>query len=133
MNTGKKLAIAGVVVGSVTAYMAYVGAAASWQYYVTADECVARAASLAGRRVRVSGKVVAGTLQIAADRQKASFSLAGTDGNLRVESSGMVPDGLAESMEVLVEGRLEPSALLRGDKVITRCASKYASSTAEKS
>ena len=35
MSTGKKLAIAGVVVAGVTAYMAYLGASSSWQYYMT--------------------------------------------------------------------------------------------------
>jgi cytochrome c-type biogenesis protein CcmE len=130
MTTGKKLGIAGVVVSGVTAYMAYVGAAASWQYYATADECLTQAPALAGRRIRVSGKIVAGTLEIAADRQRAEFLLAGTEGRLPVVATGTLPDRLAESMDVVVEGRLESPALLRGDKIITKCASKYASSPA---
>ncbi len=39
--------------------------------------------------------------------------------------SGRLPDNLAEGMEVVVEGRFEPSGVLSGDTVLTRCASKY--------
>jgi len=125
MTPGVKLALgAGVVVG-VTSYMAYVGASASWQYYLTADECVARAEQLADRRVRVSGGVAVGSLQVAADRSQASFALQGATARLRVVCSGPLPDNLAEKTEVVVEGRLEPSGVLRGDKLLTRCASKY--------
>ena len=44
-------------------------------------------------------------------------------------NEGPLPDNLAEEMEVVVEGSLEPSGCLRGDRVLTRCASKYASET----
>ena len=127
MTTGRKLAVGGVVVAGVTAYMAYVGAAASWQYYATTDECLADANTLVGERIRVSGKVAPNSLAIADDRMRAEFALEGQSGQLRVTCSGPLPDNLAEQMDVVVEGRLEDSGLLRGDKVLTRCASKYES------
>jgi len=127
MSPSVKLALgAGIVVG-VTTYMAYVGASASWQYYVTADECAARAVQLADRRVRVSGGVAAGSLQVASDRSRASFDLQGATKRLRVVCTGPLPDNLAEKIDVVVEGRMEAGGLLRGDKLLTRCASKYES------
>ena len=125
MTTGRKLAAAALVVAGVTGYMAFVGASASWQYYVTPQECLSGGARFAGHRIRVSGKIVPGSLRIAADRRQASFLLAGSGDNLPVACSAAAPDNLAESMEVVVEGRLEGVHLLRGDKIITRCASKY--------
>ena len=127
MTTGRKLLIGGVIVASLTGYMAYRGASASWQYYLTADQCLAESESLAGRRLRVSGRIVAGTLGVDKDRSRAAFSLEGTGANLKVESSGPLPDNLAEGMAVLVEGRLEKAGLLHGEKILTRCASKYQS------
>ena len=125
MRPSVKLALgAGIVVG-VTSYMAYVGASASWQYYVTADECVVRAEQLAGQRVRVSGGVAAGSLQVAADRSQASFDLQGVTNRLPVVCTGPLPDNLAEKIDVVVEGRLDAGGLLRADKLLTRCASKY--------
>ncbi len=131
MTTGRKLATGGVIVVGVTGMMAYLGASASWQYYLSVDECVANARGLPGDRIRVrirvNGKVARGSLSIAADRGQATFLLKGTNGSLKVICSGPLPDNLAEDVEVVVEGRLEDSALLRGDKVLTRCASKYKS------
>jgi cytochrome c-type biogenesis protein CcmE len=124
-TNGRKLAIAGGVIAGAVGYMAFVGASGSWQYYMTADECLANAAGAAGHRVRVSGTIAADSLHVAADRREASFVLAGTAGKLPVVCTGLLPEPLTASMEVVVEGRLEPPCLLRGDKILTRCASKY--------
>lgn len=127
MGTGRKLAIGAVVVAGVTAYMAYLGAASSWQYYWTVDECLAQLGKVDSDRVRVSGMVAAGTLQIAPDRSRAEFSLQGTHAKLPVICPGPLPDNLTEGIDVVVEGRLEQSGVLSGRKVLTRCASKYES------
>jgi cytochrome c-type biogenesis protein CcmE len=127
MTTGRKLAIAGLAVAAVTAYMAYLGAADSWQYYVTVDECLAAPGRFGGDRLRISGKVAADSLEIAADRRHARFALQGTDGRLTVDYAGPMPDKLAEKMDVVVEGRMESSGTLRCEKLLTRCASKYKS------
>ena len=50
MTTGRKLVIGGLIVAGVTAYMAYRGASASWQYYLTVDECRPKARRLSGGR-----------------------------------------------------------------------------------
>jgi cytochrome c-type biogenesis protein CcmE len=89
------------------------------------DECLARARQLEGHRVRVSGGVAAGLLQVADDRSQAEFRLQGATGLLNVVCTGPLPDNLAEHLDVVVEGRLESGAQLRGDKLLTRCASKY--------
>jgi cytochrome c-type biogenesis protein CcmE len=127
MTTGRKLAIGGVVVAALTAWMAYRGVSASWQYYLTADECLAEGASLVGHRLRVSGRIAASTLAVDAERTRASFALEGDGANLKVVCPVPLPDNLAEGMAVLVEGRLDESGLLHGQKVLTRCASKYQS------
>jgi len=127
MSTGKKLVIAGLVIAGVTAYMAYLGASASWRYYMTVQECVENATQVAGQRIRVSGTILPGSLVIAPDRQEARFSLSEAGSNLPVVCAGPLPDDLSptKSMEVVVEGRLEGSYMLHGDKLITKCASKY--------
>ena len=127
MTTGRKLVIGGVVIAGLTAYMAYRGASASWQYYLTANECLAESASLGGHRLRVSGRIAPGTLTVDRDRIHASFVLEADGAELKVACSGPLPDNLADGMAVLVEGRLDDGSLLRGEKVLTRCASKYES------
>jgi cytochrome c-type biogenesis protein CcmE len=127
MTTGKKLVIGGVLIAGLVAYVAYRGAAASWQYYLTADECLSESKSVVGHRLRVSGRIAAGTLALDNARTRASFALAGDHGSLSVVCSGPLPANLAEGVAVLVEGRLDDAGLLHGEKVLTRCASKYES------
>ncbi len=127
MSTGKKLAIAGLVVAGATAYMAYLGASSSWQYFMTVQECLENSRQVAGQRIRVSGTIVPGSLEIAPDRQEARFSLSDAGSHLPVVCKGPLPDDLSpvKTVEVVVEGHLENSCTLQGDKLITRCASKY--------
>ncbi len=133
MSTGKKLAIAGLVIAGATAYMAYLGASSSWQYYMTVKECVENAPQVAGRRIRVSGTIVPGSLLITPDRQEARFSLSEEGSKLPVVCTGPLPDDLSptKAMEVVVEGRMEGSCTLHGDKLITKCASKYSAQKKE--
>lgn len=127
MKIHLKLLIAATVVIATTAYMAYLGASTSWQYYVTADECLANAPSLTGRPVRVSGRVAPGSLEVSTRDSQAKFALAAPAGLLRVVCQGPLPDNLAEDIDVVVEGRLGEDGVLRGTRLLTRCASKYES------
>jgi cytochrome c-type biogenesis protein CcmE len=127
MTTGRKLAIGGAIVVGLTALMAYRGASATWQYYLTADECAAGKASLVGRRVRASGRIAAHSLVVEKDRMHAAFTLEGDKSQLKVICAGPLPDNLADGIAVLVEGRIDDAGIFHGDKVLTRCASKYES------
>ncbi len=127
MTTGRRLAIGGLLIAGATGYMAYVGAAGSWQYYVTVDECLAASRRLGQDRIRVSGTVSPRSLWIAGDRREAHFALDGKAGKLAVSCTGPLPDNLAEAIEVVVEGRLDERGVLHGEKVLTRCAGKYRS------
>jgi cytochrome c-type biogenesis protein CcmE len=133
ISTGKKLAIAGIVAAGATAYMAYLGASSSWQYYMTVKECVENAPQVAGQRIRVSGTIVPGTLVIAPDRQEARFSLSEEGSQIPVVCKGPLPDDLspAKTMDVVVEGRMQDACTLQGDKLITKCASKYSAQKKE--
>lgn len=106
------------------AYLAYAGAASSWQYYLSVDETVTDAAKLTGHRLRVSGRVAHGSLRIGERRREAEFDLAGVQHRLHVVCRCPTPDNLAEDIDVVVEGKLQ-AGVVAGHKVITRCASKY--------
>jgi cytochrome c-type biogenesis protein CcmE len=105
-------------------YMAYIGAVGSWQYYLSVDETVADATNLIGSRVRVSGRVGAGSLRVGVNRQDATFKLTGSAHSLHAICRCAMPDNLAEEVDVVVEGVLHADGI-HGHKVITRCASKY--------
>jgi cytochrome c-type biogenesis protein CcmE len=124
MSPGVKLTAGAVLVAAAIGYLAFVGAASSWQYYLSVDEAVADAVHLKGRRLRVSGRVTAGSLSIGEDRRQATFDLTGERHTLHVTCCCLLPDNLAEDIDVVVEGAFDADGI-HGDKVITRCASKY--------
>ena len=125
MATRTRLITGAAVVLCATAYMAYLGASSSWQYYLSVDECVASASSLINAPIRVSGEIAPASLQVGRNRDTATFTLMGTRRNLRVKCSDQLPDNLLEGMQVVAEGRLENSNLLVCNRLLTRCASKY--------
>jgi cytochrome c-type biogenesis protein CcmE len=120
-----KLAAGAAVLALAMAYLAYLGASASWRYYVHVDECTQSRDTFVGQRLRVSGRVGANTLVVRPDRNLATFELQGLQSQLPVTCRGPLPDNLAEEMDVVVEGTMQPDGQLKGDKVLTRCASKY--------
>jgi cytochrome c-type biogenesis protein CcmE len=127
MSVRAKLFIGAVILLAVTVYVAYLGASSSWQYYVTVDECLNDMARFAGRKVRVSGLVAPGSLRVDDDRISATFVLRGSSSELQTICRGPLPDNLADDMTVVAEGTLDEAGLLRAEKVLTRCASKYES------
>jgi len=126
MNATIKLALAGTISAGVIFYLTSLFLSTSWQYYLLVDECQEKPDRFCGKRLRVSGKVAGGSLTISEDRRKASFVLAGHSRQIPVNCSGPLPDNLSESIDVVVEGVLQDDGHLQGQRVITRCASKYA-------
>lgn len=124
MSPGVKFSISAAVVAVAIGYLAFLGAAQSWQYYLSVDEVIADEVPLRGHRLRVSGRVAGGSLWIRNDRRQATFDLAGNEGALHVACECSLPDNVAEDMDVVVEGQLQGRDF-RANKLITRCASKY--------
>jgi cytochrome c-type biogenesis protein CcmE len=127
MSIRVKLTAAAVVLVSTLTYVVVLGASSSWQYYVTVDECIAHPEGYVGSKVRISGRVARESLVIDDGRSLATFKLCGTNGSVNAVCPRPLPDNLAEDMDVVVEGSLDGPSSVRGVKVLTRCASKYAS------
>jgi cytochrome c-type biogenesis protein CcmE len=124
MSPNLKLATGASLVAATIGYLAYLGAASSWQYYLSVDEAVDDAAQLSGKRIRVSGRVVPGTLKIKHHRREATLELSGERHRLNVLCRCALPDNLAENIDIVVEGTMHGGGI-HSRKVITRCASKY--------
>ncbi|MDC0935997.1 cytochrome c maturation protein CcmE [Pirellulales bacterium] len=128
MTPVHRLCAGGIVITLATAYLAYLGASSSWQFYVSVDELMADAKSFRDSRIRVSGRVAPDSLRVAPDRSQGAFVLLGANSKLAVKVTGPIPDNLAEGIDVVVEGRVQSAGIVQGNRVLTRCASKYSSS-----
>lgn len=124
MTFGVRLMIGAVLVAGAIGYLAYSGAASSWKYYLSVDEAVGESTNLIGKQIRVSGRVSPGSLAIVDNRREATFEMRGERQALLAKCRCLLPDNLAENIDVVVEGTLQANGI-DGHKVITRCASKY--------
>jgi cytochrome c-type biogenesis protein CcmE len=130
MGMRAKLLVCGVVITASIAYVVYLGASSSWQYYLQVDECLDHADQFRGTRLRLSGRVAAGSLRASPEHREAHFVLEGNEHQVPVCYQGTIPDNLAEGRDVVVEGALAGDGHFQCDKLMTRCASKYASKDA---
>jgi cytochrome c-type biogenesis protein CcmE len=126
MRMKTKVLLAAAVMIAVIGYLVFLGASSPWQYYLFVDECYTQQNQWQGKMLRVNGRVTDGSLRISPDRRSATFALEGKTHKIAVACAGPLPDNLAEGIEVVVEGKLQPDGGLQGERVITRCASKYA-------
>jgi cytochrome c-type biogenesis protein CcmE len=126
MDMRKRLLLCAVVISASIAYAVYLGASSSWQYYLQVDEYLDQAAQFGGKRLRLSGRVAAGSLKAFPEHREATFVLEGNEHQLPVCYRGSIPDNLAEGRDVVVEGALASDGHFQCETLITRCASKYA-------
>src|SRR5262249_8724639 len=77
----------------------------SMQYYLTVDELEKTLPAVRGKEFRLSGSVVAGTIQLQqGDKPLYRFRLANGGKQLPVVYAGLVPDTFKDSSDVVVRG-----------------------------
>ena len=90
-------------------------------YYKTPSE-VFDGAGIAGRNLRVGGRVAAGSLE----REGTQVTFVITDGKreVPVRYSGEVPDTLKEGTDAIAEGRIDGHTLV-ARRIQAKCSSKF--------
>jgi len=120
-----KTVIAVVLIASALTYLIYQTMQSSWAYYYSVDDFAASKSTIQNHSFRIAGRVKKGTVRQDLEKMHLTFTLTGQTAALAVSYKGAVPDNFAEGVELLVEGRLEPTGIFQADKLITRCESKY--------
>jgi cytochrome c-type biogenesis protein CcmE len=134
---GVSLAVAAI------AYLVVTAVRNTAEYYLTVNEAKARQAELSGQMLRISGRVVPGTIQWdpssltlqftiteppPADGSSAVTKVAATvpapAGFLTVSRGQPKPDMFAAGRDVIVEGILQGNTI-QSRQVLTSCPSKY--------
>lgn len=92
-------------------------------YYVTVSELLARPASAETRGLRVTGKVVPGTVERAGRRLR--FEVTDGQKSVPVTYEGVVPETFTEESDVVVEGSYVPHGAFEASGLLTKCPSKY--------
>jgi cytochrome c-type biogenesis protein CcmE len=99
------------------------------EYYKHVDEARASQDRLRGKRLRVHGNVVNGTLVHQAGTLDYHFTLESKapreHATINVDFHGIPPDLFKPGAEVIAAGVLGNDGMLRSDRIETKCPSKY--------
>lgn len=93
-------------------------------YYQKVDELKALGVSAEGRSFRVSGQVVTGSVERAADGLSMTFTIDELGQTMPVVYHGIIPDTFKEGAGVLLEGKYAKGRF-EATNIMTKCASKY--------
>ncbi len=114
-----------VVILAAVIYFMVAGTQEGKAYYSTLDELAAMGPTADGKRLRVAGLVMAGTIE----RQGGmmAFKLEQEALTLAVEYTGTapVPDTFKDGAEAIVEGHRCADGVFEADHIQAKCASKY--------
>lgn len=121
---GKFIVGSGIIIVTLLA-LAYVGYTQSKTYYHTISELSTLQGAALHQRMRVSGDVMAGSIQHA--NGQTQFVLEENGKKLPVNYVGTdpLPDTFKDGAQALVEGRLTPKGSFVAQEVQAKCASKY--------
>ena len=99
------------------------------EYYKHVDEARSSQSRLSGKRLRVHGNVVPGSVAHQAGTLDYRFALESKapreHATMTVNFHGIVPDLFKEGAEVIAAGVLGDGGALKSDRIETKCPSKY--------
>jgi len=114
-----------IILGAVLA-LAITGMEESKAYYQTVPELKAMGVKAEGRRVRVAGDVVVGSIERHAEGVVTFvIDYEGESLPIRYVGRGPVPDTLVDRAQAVAEGTLQTDGTFEATLVQAKCASKY--------
>ncbi len=121
-----KFIVAIIVIGVAISYLVYGGVNDTMVYYLTVQELKDRVPSVYKQKVRVSGKVVPGSIRNDIDGS-LEFTIADGEETVDVTYKGIVPDIFKDDVEAVVEGSYTPDNVFVASLLLAKCPTKYES------
>jgi cytochrome c-type biogenesis protein CcmE len=122
----RKFIVAITVIAVAIAYLVYGGVNDTMIYYLTVQELKDKVPSVYKQKVRVSGKVVPGSIRNEIDGS-LEFTIADGEETLDVKYKGIVPDIFKDDIEAVVEGLYTPDNVFVASLLLAKCPTKYES------
>jgi cytochrome c-type biogenesis protein CcmE len=128
-RTAWKVLITVVVSASAISGLLWASLGEGAEYYKHVDEALSSQSRLTGKRLRVHGNVVNGSLIHQAGTLDYHFALESKapreHATMTVNFHGIPPDLFKQGAEVIAAGILGNDGLLKSDRIETKCPSKY--------
>jgi cytochrome c-type biogenesis protein CcmE len=128
MNAGAKFAIGAVLIVGSVGYLMASGIKETGQYFLTPTELSQRVAadpSFYDVGMKVGARVVPGTVERDLASQTMRFHITDGGATYPVTFRGIAPDTFTDSVEVVVEGRLQRDGVIHATDVLAKCGARY--------
>ncbi|MGH7404345.1 MAG: cytochrome c maturation protein CcmE [Candidatus Methylomirabilales bacterium] len=121
----RQVLIGGLVILASIGYLVWTGTQQALVYFYTPSEIQAREVGRTGRRIRLGGLVVEGSLTHAPETLIYTFQL--TDGGARipVRFKGIPPDLFKEGTGAIVEGQIGADGVFNADLIMAKHNEEY--------
>lgn len=130
MKAGMKFLLGATVIVGAVGYLMATGIKETGQYFLTPSELsrkVAADPTFYDVGMKVGAHVVPGSVTREVATQTLKFSITDGSATYPVVYHGLPPDTFNDSVEVVVEGRLQPDGVIRATDVLAKCGSRYES------
>lgn len=124
-KTYLKFGIGFVIILGTVGWLAATGFQTDASYYKTIEELSQMGDEAYGKRLRVAGDVVDGSLHTEGTITFFTISQLGKELKVKYTGSAPVPDNMAEGAEAVVEGKLMKDGQFEAKSIQAKCASKY--------
>jgi cytochrome c-type biogenesis protein CcmE len=128
MNAGMKFAIGAVLIVGAVGYLMASGIKQTGQYFLTPSELSQKLAadpSFYDVGMKVGANVVPGSVTRDVASQTIAFRISDGSATYPVIYHGLAPDTFNDSVEVVVEGRLQRDGVIHATDVLAKCGSRY--------
>ncbi|HEX6059401.1 MAG TPA: cytochrome c maturation protein CcmE [Gemmatimonadaceae bacterium] len=134
MKARTKFLIGGALILGASGYVATNATTATSMYYFTPSELAAKVEadpSFHGTGVKMGARVVPGTIRREDGGRTHRFEVTDGARTWPVVYRGIAPDTFTDSVDVVVEGRLDASGTFQATTLLAKCASRYEAAPGE--
>lgn len=132
MQTRAKFMLGGLVILGAASFLAAKSTAATAQFYLTPHELAERLQaddSFRENGMKVGGRVVPGTIVRSPGNKEVRFvmrdTMSASEARFTVVYKGIIPDTFTDSVDVVVEGKLDAGNTFQATVLLAKCASRY--------
>ena len=121
----EKFVIGVTIVVLAIGYLGFMGFQSSAMYYYRIVELLEMGSEAYDQGLRVSGTVLAGSIDRDVDSLTVRFAIVEEGETLSVVYTGVIPDTFKDDADVVVEGELARSGVFQAKTILMKCPSKY--------
>jgi len=127
LTTGRKIGIvvSVLVVAGALGYLALGNFGKNLVYFYTPSEVVSLSSDHYGKKVRVGGMVVAGSVQVVPNTLKMNFQLTDGAQTIPVAFEGIPPDLFKEGTGAVVEGTWQEEKVFHSKMIMAKHSEDY--------